>query len=403
MVLRFALVLLVMIALIVGGHVYLYRRLVRDTTRDRRLRWAGLVLFTALALLIPGGRLVGELGTGRVVDVVSGASFVWMGGSLFLVLAVLGLDGVKAIASRVRGHRRREPHKGEATSEHLAPPAAADPERRQFLSRAVAGGAVVLSGTVASYGAWRAYAPPALTEVTVKLPNLPQALDGVSIVQLTDIHVGNMIERRFLEDLVSRANALKPDLVAITGDLVDGSVRRLGPAVSALHGLQSRFGTWFVTGNHEYYSGEVQWTTFLESLGIGVLRNRHVRIGDDGGSFDLIGVDDWRGGRNGGQIYDLDQAMAGRNPDRASVLLAHQPANFDVAAQKGVGLQLSGHTHGGQLFPFTVGISMAWEHSAGLYRDADAHIYVSRGCGFWGPPMRVGSPPELVKIVLTPA
>ena len=236
--------------------------------------------------------------------------------------------------------------------------------------------------------------------MAVRLPGLPRALDGFSIVQLTDIHVGNMVERRFLDELVRRANALRPDLVAVTGDLVDGDVSTLGSSVAALESLSSRHGTFFVTGNHDHYSGAAAWTAFLERLGVQVLRNRHVRIGEGSASLDLIGVDDW-GARLTGGGYDLEAALAGRDPERASVLLAHQPANFRVAAGRGIGLQLSGHTHGGQIFPFTLAVSLAWEFSAGLYRAGDAHIYVSRGCGFWGPPMRIDSPPELVKIVLT--
>jgi predicted MPP superfamily phosphohydrolase len=205
-----------------------------------------------------------------------------------------------------------------------------------------------------------------------------------------------------MDELVRQANALRPDVVAITGDLVDGDVPTLGQSVAALRNLEARFGCFFVTGNHDYSSGDAAWTAFLETMGIQVLRNRHVSLGDAGGTLDLVGVDDWSGGRRRGrQGYDLDRALAGRDPDRAAVLLAHQPANFKVAAERGVDLQLSGHTHGGQLFPMTLFIGLGWEHSAGLYRHGDAHIYVSRGCGFWGPPMRVGSPPEIVKVVLT--
>ena len=169
-----------------------------------------------------------------------------------------------------------------------------------------------------------------------------------------------------------------------------------------LSNLRARYGSFFVTGNHDYYSGDDAWTAFLEGQGVQVLRNRHVSIGDEGGSFDLVGVDDWSGGRRRGKKgYDLEQAIAGRDPDRASVLLAHQPANFDVAARRGIDLQISGHTHGGQIFPMTWLIGFGWEHAAGHYREGDGQIFVSRGCGFWGPPMRVDSPPEIVKLVLT--
>jgi predicted MPP superfamily phosphohydrolase len=262
----------------------------------------------------------------------------------------------------------------------------------------VAAAAVGGAGGLASYGVFRAYAPAEVTELALRLPRLPRALDGLTLVQVTDIHAGPLIRRPFLVDLVARCNGLRPDLVAITGDLVDGDVPTLGPAVSALADLRSRYGTYFVTGNHGYYSGDVSWSAALERWGVQTLRNRRTSVGDAGASLDLIGVDDWQG--RPGQRYDLMTALQGRDPDRASVLLAHQPRNFDQVAEAGVGLQLSGHTHGGQLFPMTLAIGLIWQRPAGLYPLGSSHLYVSRGTGFWGPPMRVGSPPEIVKITL---
>jgi predicted MPP superfamily phosphohydrolase len=251
---------------------------------------------------------------------------------------------------------------------------------------------------------WRAYHPPVVNEVAVRLPGLPRALDGFTIVQLSDIHVGPLIQRRFMDAMVAQANALKGDLVCITGDLVDGSVEELGFAAGALGNLRSRHGTYFVTGNHEYYSGDEEWSDALSRMGVTVLRNRHVRIGEPGASFDLVGVDDWAAQRSGypaSRSYDLAAATAGRDPSRASVLLAHQPAGWrEQALKAGIGLQLSGHTHGGQYFPFNLVVSAVWEHPAGLYREGDGSLYVSRGTGFWGPPLRVAAPPEIVKVTL---
>ncbi|WP_095957191.1 metallophosphoesterase [Corallococcus macrosporus] len=285
---------------------------------------------------------------------------------------------------------------GEATAS-----APVNVERRRFLARATAGGAVLASGGVTGFGMWSAFHPPVVNEVAVKLPGLPKALDGFTIVHLSDIHVGPVIRRPFMDELVRRCNALRPDLTCITGDLVDGHVASLAPAVSALSELKSRHGTYFVTGNHEYYWSDAAWAEALEGMGVHVLRNRHVRIGDAAASFDLVGVDDWSAGKMGfAQGYDLAAATAGRDSDRASVLLAHQPSNWKVAAQQGMGLQLSGHTHGGQFFPFTLAVSAIWEHDAGLFHEGDRHLYVSRGTGFWGPPLRVGAPPEIVRVTL---
>lgn len=374
------------------GHLYLYRRLVRPLVRRPALRLLAMGVLVLLSLLLMYRRSLERFFPEGLASALAVATYTWMGVALFLVLALLGLDVARGLAAV--GRRLRAPSP--------LPVAQVDEERRGFLARAMAGTALVTGGGVAAYGRWRAFAAPEVTELVVKVPKLPKALEGLSIVQLTDIHVGPFIERRFMDELVRRANALRPDLVAITGDLVDGDVPTLGGAVAALGDLKARFGRFFVTGNHEYFSGEVAWTGFLETIGVQVLRNRHVSIGDAGGSLDLVGVDDWSGGRRRGRPgYDLDQALAGRNPERAAVLLAHQPENFKVAAERGVDVQLSGHTHGGQLFPMTFFIGLRWEHAAGHYRHGGSHLYVSRGCGFWGPPMRVGSPPELVKLVLT--
>ncbi|RKG60586.1 metallophosphoesterase [Corallococcus sp. AB011P] len=375
------------------GHLYLFRRLVWNLTSRRGPRIVAALVLGFMTLVLIARRYLQRTLPEAPGDVVELVSYSWMGVALCLVLALAGVDLGRAVLAL--GRRLRP-----TVTAPSAP--SVDAERRRFLSQATAGGALALGGGLAGYGSWRAFTVPEVTEVVVRIPKLPRSLDGFSIVQLTDLHVGPFIQRRFMDELVRRANALKPDLVAITGDMVDGTVPRLGGFVAALGNLHARYGSFFVTGNHDYSSGAEDWVAHLGSLGIPSLRNRHVRIGDAGGAFDLVGVDDWHGGRRLRQKgYDLDLALAGRDPERAAVLLAHQPANFKVAAERGVDLQISGHTHGGQLFPMTALIGLNWEHSAGHYRHGDSHIYVSRGCGFWGPPMRLGSPPELVKLVLT--
>ncbi|HZI14183.1 MAG TPA: metallophosphoesterase [Myxococcus sp.] len=376
------------------GHLYLYRRLVRHLVQGRLPRLLALIALVLMTCVLGFRRTVLDRLPESMAGVVTMATYTWMGVALCLVLALLALDVGRAVFALVRRLRPAVPASAASST--------VDEERRRLLARTLAGGAFVAGGGLATYGSWRAFSPPVVTELAVKIPKLPRALDGLSIVQLTDIHVGHFIQRRYMDALVQQANSLRPDLFAITGDLVDGDVPSLGGHVAALRNLKSRYGSFFVTGNHDYYSGDEEWTEFLQSLGIDVLRNRRVRIGDAGGSLELVGVDDWSGGRRRNKKgYDLDQALAGHDADRATVLLAHQPANFKAAAGRGVDLQISGHTHGGQLVPMTLFIGLAWEHAAGLYRHADSQIYVSRGCGFWGPPMRVGSPPELVKLVLT--
>jgi predicted MPP superfamily phosphohydrolase len=376
--------------LLVGGvHVYLYRRLVRDLTTRRRWRIAGLVVLSTLALLLLSARVLLHRIPGGVGTAIATGVWTWFGLVAYLLMFLWSAD---LLSGSVRLWRWGAAKLGGQA------PVPVDESRRVLLSRAIAGGAAVVTGGMGVYGTWRTFEAPLVSEVAVKIPNLPRALDGFTIVQVSDIHVGGIVRRRFLDEMVQRCNALRPDLVAITGDLVDGEVDALAPSIAALRELKGRYGSYFVSGNHEYYSGWEEWAPALESMGIGVLRNRRVKIGDAGASFDLAGVDDW--GRRGVDGYDLDRALAGRDSGRAGVLLCHQPVEPEAAFKRGIGLQLSGHTHGGQMFPGTLLVGLRWQYSRGLYRVGDGALYVHRGTGFWGPPMRVGSPPEIAKITL---
>jgi predicted MPP superfamily phosphohydrolase len=214
--------------------------------------------------------------------------------------------------------------------------------------------------------------------------------------------VGPTIGRDFIEQIVSRTNALAPDLVAITGDLVDGSVGHLAHAIEPLTALRAPHGVFFVTGNHEYFSDAEAWMNELNRLGIRVLRNERVSIGNGSSSFDLAGVEDRSSERYGGLAPRdaLARALAGRDAARELVLLAHQPRTLLDAEPFGVGLQLSGHTHGGQIWPFNFVVQLQQPYVAGLHRRGAAQIYVSRGTGYWGPPMRLGAPAEITEILL---
>jgi len=218
------------------------------------------------------------------------------------------------------------------------------------------------------------------------------------------VHVGPTLDGRFLRGLCEQTNRLRPDLIAIVGDLVDGSVAYLGSQIRELTRLRARSGVYFVTGNHEYYSGALEWVAFLRSLGIHVLMNQRVRIGDSapaGASFDLAGVPDRRAPA---ALLSPDAAAAtlGRDPQRELVMLAHQPIQIEDSAAVGAGLQLSGHTHGGQLYPFGALTSLVQPYLAGLHAhpNSSTQIYVSRGSGFWGPPMRVLAPAEITALHL---
>jgi len=235
----------------------------------------------------------------------------------------------------------------------------------------------------------------------VSLARLPPALSGTRIVHLSDVHVGPTIQRAFIETIVAQCNALAADLIVITGDLVDGSVEELREHVAPLSSLRAKYGVFFVTGNHEYYSGAADWCGELERLGVRVLRNERVSIGDETASFDLAGVDDHSAHRFGnGHGEDLPKALRGRDLSRELVLLAHQPRTIFEAQAHGVGLQLSGHTHGGQLWPWTYLVRLQQPVVAGLARFGNSLVYVSCGTGYWGPPMRLGAPSEIAELTL---
>jgi uncharacterized protein len=231
---------------------------------------------------------------------------------------------------------------------------------------------------------------PVVKRVRVPLGNLPVA--SYTIAHLTDVHIGSLIGREFAETLVRRVNALRPDLIVITGDLIDGSLSELRDHIEPLRGLRARDGVYAVTGNHEYYWNIEPWLSHLRSLGIRVLRNEHVTIAD---AFELAGVDDATYGE------DVPRAVAGRNPELPLVLLAHHPRTIKRAVIAGVDLQLSGHTHGGQLLPWGW-LARLWDPKvSGLGRFGRTWLYVSHGTGFWGPPLRVGTRCEIAAVTLT--
>jgi predicted MPP superfamily phosphohydrolase len=238
--------------------------------------------------------------------------------------------------------------------------------------------------------------------VDVPIATLPAALHGFTIVQITDVHVGPTIGRDYVEAIVESVNGLDADVVAITGDLVDGSVRQLSAHVEPLARLNSRHGTFFVTGNHEYYSGVGAWVSELRRLGLSVLVNEHVVLDHGGAALVLAGVTDF-----GAHHYDAshrsdpDAALAGAPADAgAKVLLAHQPRSAGAAARAGFDLQLSGHTHGGQFLPWNLFVRFQQPFTAGLEKLGRLWVYTSRGTGYWGPPKRFGAPSEITRVRL---
>jgi len=369
--------------LIVGSlHVYLWWRLVRDTSMPHPWRRLVTRAIGALGVAVLGSFfLMRELPV-TAQRVLLFPVYLWMGAVFYLFVMFLSAD---VLRGAVRLTRRNG--------------APANPDRRRFLARVIGGGATASFGGIAVIGARRALSLDELRteKIEVALRRLPREMDGFRIVQISDLHLGPTLGRDWCAGVVERVNALNPDLIAITGDVIDGVVEDLRDDVEPLRDLRAPQGVFFCTGNHEYYFGPEAWCEYLPKLGIRVLRNERVAVG----GFDLVGIDDYRSrGMAAGHGPDLAKALAGRSPDREVVLLAHQPVAVLEAASHDVGLQLSGHTHGGQMWPFHYLVKIAQPYVAGLVNHKGTMLYVNQGTGFWGPPIRIGSYAEITHVTL---
>jgi predicted MPP superfamily phosphohydrolase len=281
-----------------------------------------------------------------------------------------------------------------------------DPRKRIFLTEGVSRG-LLAAGTASSFfGLLEANAGPAVHEVPITLPTLPKSFDGFRVAQISDVHVGPLIHRDYLENVVARVMALKADAIFITGDLVDGTVDQLREEIEPLRKLSARHGVYFCTGNHEYYSGVHDWIAHLESMSIQVLKNSNRVITQSTPAGDehlmIAGVYDHNAYR-----YDSSHqcvpALAAKSdlPVSCKILLAHNPFSIKEAVAAGFDLQVSGHTHAGQFYPYTFIVKTILKYSEGLYRVNDkTQIYVNRGTGYWGPPNRLGKRSEITHLTL---
>jgi predicted MPP superfamily phosphohydrolase len=264
-------------------------------------------------------------------------------------------------------------------------------------------GILALAFVLVGLGAILARGTPRVRRITIPIKNLPESLVGFTIAQISDLHVGPTIRRAFVEKVVERTNALDVDVVALTGDLVDGMVAQLGPHVEPLSRLTAREGRYYVTGNHEYYWGAPPWIREMERLGFQPLINAHAVVERGGARLVFAGVPDLWGGRYVPEHQsDPTRALAGAPADAAArILLAHQPRSAIAAAQAGFDLVLAGHTHGGQFVPWIWFVGLVQPFVAGRHRFGKMWVYVSRGTGYWGPPVRLGAPSEITLLTLT--
>jgi predicted MPP superfamily phosphohydrolase len=366
-------------------HGYVWWRLVRGTTRPGRTRRL-LTLLTVVLAVLP---VLAVLLRGRVpmglATPLAWAGFTWLGVAFYLFLAVLATEPIRVALRLFRRSR-------DAPGPQLS--------RRRFLAVAAGAAAVGVAGT----GVVLANSAPVVRRVPIRIPRLDPALAGLRIVTFSDGHLSATYGGRRFERVVETVNAQRPDVVAIVGDLVDGEVAELREDVAPLADLVSAQGVFFVTGNHEYFVDTTAWLRHLPTLGVEVLRNERVPILGGDASIDLAGIDDRTALRSGlpGHGADLDAAFDGRDDDVPVVLLAHQPVQVEQARAAGVDLQLSGHTHGGQLWPFDYAVLTDQPVVEGWSQQGPTQLYVTAGAGYWGPPMRVGARPEVTVIELQP-
>jgi predicted MPP superfamily phosphohydrolase len=370
-------------------HCYIWKRLIKDTSGGGP-RWALTAVLVALLVLLVCTLLLPRLFGWREPAWLAWLGYVWFGLIVYLFLTLLVVEPVR-IALR-RWINRRPPDLAEADEQLM--------NRRMFIARTSAVAAGVASVSLVGVGIASALGPPDVLRVPVRLRRLDPAFDGFRIAVVSDIHLGPLAGRAHTERIVAMINGTEPDLVAIVGDLVDGTVEELGPAAEPLRDLVSREGSFFVTGNHEYFVDDTaSWLRELERLGVAPLQNENTAIRRGAAAFDLAGVNDVAGEQRS-QPPDFDRALSGVAGSRPTILLAHQPVQVTEASARGVDLQLSGHTHGGQMWPFHYIVRAVQPSLAGLSTVDQTQLYITRGAGFWGAPVRIGAPPDITVVSL---
>lgn len=380
--LRFLLTFTTMVSIL---HYYIGARLLNSVTWADWLQWAGWAFLVTSALLQPVAFLARGVRNHTLRDITSWVAMTLMGlFSSLLVLTLLRDIFLLAVA-------------GMDASQFF---------QADFLSLEKNTALIAMTGAlvISVIGFFNARRLAKVIKVKIPLRNLPASLNGFRIVQISDIHVGPTIKKSYLSRIVNRVNTLNPDLIAITGDLVDGRVSELSAHTQPLAQLHARHGSFFVTGNHEYYSGALDWIEEIKRLGVQVLLNEHVQLSHDGATLVLAGVTDHTAGAfYNTHLSDPYAAIAGAPQHAPKILLAHQPLSAKAAESAGFDLQLSGHTHGGQFWPWKYLVPLQQPYVAGLHRLKNLWVYVNRGTGYWGPPNRFGSPSEITCLTLVPS
>ena len=364
--------LIIFSSIVILGHAYIYARLISQvfvSSLDQVLATGFLIILASTVLIQP---FVPRVLNAKVYFLRATAYF-WLGASFVLVTSLCLVDAISALADQF------------------------DLLAEDILSHRTTA-AIFIFVLLFGYGLMQARMLARVRAVKIRLPRWPSEHNGFSIVQISDLHLSNRTRKRLPNELIRKVNSLNADLIVLTGDMVDGPLEELAELASPLGNFKSKYGTFFVTGNHDHYSGADEWCDYLSTLGITVLRNARVEPGSE--LFCLAGVDDYRGDWRKGSTCDLGAAIEGWSRKTPMVLLSHNPVLFEESAALGIDLQLSGHTHGGQVWPFHMAVRATTPFVSGLYRKKESTLYVSRGTGYWGPAIRLGAPSEITQIFL---
>ena len=372
-------------------YYYLGKRLIKPARLSYRTKVLVWVLLVMIPMVQPLALIMRQSSESNIFATILG----WVGylGFGLLSLIVAGLffrDLYLGLSALIRKISRRTDAKIDF-----------DPERRRFLLNATNVGIIGASTLLTGYGLYEARRKAILEKIDVPIANLPQEFDGFTIAQFTDIHAGPTIKRPFIQSVVDQINHLEADTIVFTGDLVDGSVPWLRGDVAPLSDLYAPDGVFYVTGNHEYYSGAEAWIEEMDRIGLSVLLNGSEIIQRKQARLLMAGVPDYTAGNFlESHIPDPVGILKRSAQTDVKILLAHQPRSIFSASEAGYDLQISGHTHGGQYIPWSYLVTLTQPYVSGLHLHNNTWIYVNRGTGYWGPPLRLGVPSEVTLLTL---
>jgi predicted MPP superfamily phosphohydrolase len=377
-----ALILFFTVFFIINGLIsfYIYTRGMQAIPANFRFRGTCSVVFWIIALSFIAGRILEKVLPSPVAEFIIGIGSIWLGAMLYLFLIVVFLDLVRLV-------------------NHFLPLLPASIMNNYPKTKSITLMSALALVALLLFGGWVNSTIPRVKHLSLFIPKKAHSIKGLNVVMASDIHLGTMVGRSRIDTIVSKINKLNPDIVLLPGDIVDEDLapvikQNLGDSIKNIH---SRFGTYAVTGNHEFIGGVEEACAYLTAHGITMLRDRSIEIMD---SFFIVGREDRAVSRTGHKRKGLNELMRTVDPELPIILMDHQPFALEEAVQHGIDLQLSGHTHYGQLWPLNYVVKSIYEVSWGYKRISKTHFYISSGVGTWGPPMRIGNYPEIVQIQL---